>query len=289
MEATLADLAGRFLGPRRKRQAPPAEAAASAGPALTELPSVPPPAAAPPPAAPGSVDPLRALGDSLREEIDLASEAEGEEEAVTGAGPEGGGDLDDTGVSWLDEVSASAPGETGLEDEDAFFDLGAELEQELSAEDALAGDELLIDGDQSLEEIVEGFKRGVAENLSSEDYDTHFNLGIAYREMGLLDEAIGEFQLAAKDPGYLVTCASMLGLCFLEKGLPELAVKWYRRGLEAPGIAEEEQLGLLYDLGNAQATAGDSESAYHTFVDLYGVNTNYRDVVARLAELEPRR
>ncbi len=290
VEATLADLAGRFLGPRRKRQAPPAEAAASAGPALTELPSVPPPAAAPPPpAAPGSVDPLRALGDSLREEIDLASEAEGEEEAVTGAGPEGGGDLDDTGVSWLDEVSASAPGETGLEDEDAFFDLGAELEQELSAEDALAGDELLIDGDQSLEEIVEGFKRGVAENLSSEDYDTHFNLGIAYREMGLLDEAIGEFQLAAKDPGYLVTCASMLGLCFLEKGLPELAVKWYRRGLEAPGIAEEEQLGLLYDLGNAQATAGDSESAYHTFVDLYGVNTNYRDVVARLAELEPRR
>ncbi len=296
VEATLADLAGRFLGPKRKKRTPPAQPPPEPPPPPAELPAAPPPPAAEPPAAPpaeppppaaGAVDPLRALGDSLREEIDLAGE--GEEEAAVAAGGEGAGDLDDTGVSWLDEVPAATSADQAMEDEDAFFDLGAELEQELSAEDALAEDELLIGGaDQSLEEIVEGFKRGVAENLSPEDHDTHFDLGIAYREMGLLDEAIGEFQLAAKDPGFLVTCASMLGLCFLEKGLPELAVKWYRRGLEAPGISEEEQLGLLYDLGNAQAAAGDSASAYHTFVDLYGVNTNYRDVVARLAELEPR-
>ncbi len=298
VEATLADLAGRFLGPRRKRRVaapePPAEAAPPpleapfeppAEPPATAPAEPPPPVAAAPPAAPpAAIDPLRALGDSLREEIDLAG---GEDEGA--AGGESASDLEDTGVSWLDEVSAAA-GEAAIEDEDAFFDLGAELEQELSAEDQLVEDELLIGGaDQSLEEIVEGFKRGVAENLSPEDHDTHFNLGIAYREMGLLDEAIGEFQLAAKDPGYLVSCASMLGLCFLEKGLPELAVKWYHRGLEAPGIAEDEQVGLLYDLGNAQAAAGDAASAYHTFVDLYGVNTNYRDVVARLAELEPRR
>ena len=79
---------------------------------------------------------------------------------------------------------------------------------------------------------VEGFKKGVAEHLSPTDYDTHFNLGIAYREMGLLDEAIGEFQIAAKEPSHLVLCCSMLGLCFLDKGLPELAIRWYRRGLD---------------------------------------------------------
>ncbi len=139
--------------------------------------------------------------------------------------------------------------------------------------------------EQSLEEIVEGFKKGVSEHLSPTDYDTHFNLGIAYREMGLLDEAIGEFQVAAKDAGHLVLCCSMLGLCFLDKGLPELAVKWYKRGLESPALSEEDNLGLLYDLGCAYLVVDDTASAYKAFVDLYGINNTYRDVVARIEEL----
>ncbi|HYH45501.1 MAG TPA: tetratricopeptide repeat protein, partial [Thermoanaerobaculia bacterium] len=201
--------------------------------------------------------------------------------------------LDDTGMSWLDEVEAgrrrpaSKGGESALfSDEDDFFDLAGELEQELSQEAGLEGGELLAQPiEQSLEQIVEGFKKGVAENLSPTDYDTHFNLGIAYREMGLIDEAIGEFQLAAKSPALLVSCCSMLGLCFLEKGLPELAVKWYRRGLEAPLVSEDDSLGLLYDLGNVYETMGDRATAYKTFVELYGINTNYRDVVARIEDL----
>ena len=103
--------------------------------------------------------------------------------------------------------------------------------------------------------------------------------------MGLLDEAIGEFQLASKDPERLVDCCSMLGICFLDKNLPELAVKWYRRGLEVPHLEEEKQLGLLYDMGDALAIAGDRDAAYKTFVEIYGVNSNYRDVVPRLQEL----
>jgi len=307
----LAGLAGRLSKRRRAHEptaptpssepvepaAPPP--AASETPAAAEAPPVsepPAPAAAPPPSATSppaaGVDPLRALGESLREEIDLGADEEAPavgEEAVA-ASAAGAESLDDTGMSWLDEVPEPAQEADLFAGEDDFFDLGAELEQELTAEESLEpqDDLLLTNSEQSLEDIVEGFKRGVAENLSTEDYDTHFNLGIAYREMGLLDEAIGEFQLASKHTDYLVSCASMLGLCFLEKGLPELAVKWYSRGLEAQEISEEDQLGLLYDLGNAQAAAGDSETAYHTFVDLYGINTNYRDVVARLAELEPR-
>jgi len=139
--------------------------------------------------------------------------------------------------------------------------------------------------EQSLEEIVEGFKKGVAENLSPEDYDTHYNLGIAYREMGLLDEAIGEFQLASKDPQHLVDCCSMLGVSFLEKGLPELAVKWYQRGLTAVDLKEEVMLSLLYDMGNVYMQMGDEAAARKTFVELYGINSNYRDVVAKLEEI----
>ena len=126
----------------------------------------------------------------------------------------------------------------------------------------------------------------MAENLSPEDYDTHFNLGIAYREMGLLDEAIGEFQLAAKDDRYVVDSSSLLGICFLEKGLPELAVRSYRKGLESPSISADATLGLLYDMGNAYMSLGDSEAAYKTFVEVYGLNSHYRDVSTKLQELK---
>jgi tetratricopeptide (TPR) repeat protein len=198
--------------------------------------------------------------------------------------------LDDTGMSWLDEADSgkddnAARAASLFEEEEDFFDLAGELEQELSQEEAFQASDVVVQQEQSLEEIVEGFKKGVAEHLSPTDYDTHYNLGIAYREMGLLDEAIGEFQLSAKDPRYLVSCCSMLGLCFLDKGLPELAIKWYRRGLEAEEISEEDTLGLLYDMGCAHLAMGDDAGAYKTFVDVYGINTNYRDVVARIEEL----
>lgn len=77
----------------------------------------------------------------------------------------------------------------------------------------------------------------------------------------------------------------MLGLSFLEKGLPELAVKWYRQGLAAPDLTEEESLGLLYDMGNTYLAIDDREAARKTFVEVYGINSNYRDVVAKLEEL----
>ena len=195
-------------------------------------------------------------------------------------------DLDDTGTSWLDEVSARREAEGAedaelFEEEEGFFDLGAELEEELSVSDAVGTEQ---PSEQSLEEIVEGFKQGVAEQLSPEAYDTHFDLGIAYREMGLLDEAIGEFQVAAKAPHYLVQCCSMLGICFLEKGLPELAVKWYQRGLDAPGLSEADNLALLYDLGEVYRSTGDDETAHKAFVEVYGINSNFRDIATKVSQ-----
>ncbi len=167
-------------------------------------------------------------------------------------------------------------------DEDDFFDLAAELESELTEEEEPLA---LSEEEQSLEEIFKEFKKGVEQQLDSEDYDTHYNLGIAYKEMGLIDEAIGEFQLASKDPKRAVECASMLGLCFLEKGMPQLAIKWYRKGLEMPEISEDEHVGLLYDLGSAYMELGDTKNAQKAFMEVYGMNTNYRDVVNRIKQL----
>jgi tetratricopeptide (TPR) repeat protein len=270
----------------------------------TAAPAPPAPAPVAPP-RPGLFNPLE-IGEMIeREEMDWDEPGPAAppifQPPAPPSGPSAVGGLhpglDDTGgMSWLDEADRDRPAKESRSDrlfdeEDDFFDLAAELEQELSQEDVFqaAGESLLVQqAEQSLEEIVEGFKKGVAEHLSPTDYDTHFNLGIAYREMGLLDEAIGEFQIAAKDPSHLVLCCSMLGLCFLDKGLPELAVRWYRRGLDVPGVNEEDTLGLLYDLGCAYLAVGDKESAYKAFVDLYGIDTNYRDVVARIEELGPR-
>lgn len=169
-------------------------------------------------------------------------------------------------------------------DEDDFFDLAAELEEELGGD--LDEDLTVEDEEQSLEDVFREFKKGVEEQLDSEDYDTHYNLGIAYKEMGLTDEAIGEFQIASKDPQRAVECCSMLGLCFLEKGMPQLAIKWYTKGIELPETTEDEHLGLMYELGNAYQQIGDTAQAHKAFIEIYGVNSNYRDVAERIRELQ---
>jgi pilus assembly protein FimV len=182
------------------------------------------------------------------------------------------------------ELSAALVQEENLfADEDNFFDLAAELESELADEEEAIS---LSEEEQSLEEIFREFKKGVEQQLDSEDYDTHYNLGIAYKEMGLIDEAIGEFQLASKDPKRAVECASMLGLCFLEKGMPQLAIKWYRKGIEMPEVTEDEHVGLLYDLASAYQEVGDTDNAQKAFMEVYGMNSNYRDIVSRIKQLE---
>ncbi len=125
-----------------------------------------------------------------------------------------------------------------------------------------------------------------------EDLETHYNLGIAYREMGLLDEAIGEFQRVAKaiQKGkpfpYAMNCATLMALSFLDKGEPKIAAFWYQKALETPGVDQETELALRYDLGIALETAGESKSALDSFQRVYAMNIDYRDVADRIAALQ---
>jgi tetratricopeptide (TPR) repeat protein len=213
--------------------------------------------------------------------------------------PELGSLIEEKMQRAAEETAESAPSgphavaeENLFADERHFFNLAEELERELSEETAAppAAPELSGTQDEtSLQEIFREFRKGVEQQLSAEDYETHYNLGIAYKEMGLLDEAIGEFQLASKAPALTVECCSLLGLCFLEKGMPQLAIKWYGKGLAAPGIRESETAGLLYDLARVYQDTGDTNLAYTTFLEVYGMNTNYRDVVERVRDLEEAR
>jgi tetratricopeptide (TPR) repeat protein len=186
------------------------------------------------------------------------------------------------------EVEVEAPPEPTPLDAGGI-DLGAELDGLFGAHSAVEEPPPAAPstdlGDAGLAEIFKEFKKGVDKQLGKEDYDTRYNLGIAYKEMGLIDEAIAEFQLAARDEARLLECASMLGICFLEKGMPKLAVKWFEKALKAQGRTEEEYQGLRYDLATAYEAAGEIEKALSLFTDLYGQDANFRDVAAKVREL----
>jgi tetratricopeptide (TPR) repeat protein len=142
-----------------------------------------------------------------------------------------------------------------------------------------------------LHEVFEEFRNELGESTpEDEDLETHYNLGIAYREMGLIEEAISEFQKVAKaNKGqafrYAMQCCTLLGLAFMEKGQPSIAAMWYERALETPGLDQESILALRYDLGVAQELAGDMTAARKSFSQVYGMNIDYRDVAERLAAL----
>lgn len=147
-----------------------------------------------------------------------------------------------------------------------------------------------------LREVFEEFRAELGElGAEEEDLETHYNLGIAYREMGLLEEAIGEFQKVAKanDKGrafrYAMQCCTLLGLAFMEKGQPAIAAIWYERALQTLGLDQESILALRYDLGVAQELAGDNEAALKSFSQVYAMNIDYRDIAERIASLGKRR
>jgi tetratricopeptide (TPR) repeat protein len=143
-----------------------------------------------------------------------------------------------------------------------------------------------------LGDLFEEFRAELGESgTGDEDIETHYNLGIAYREMGLLEEAISEFQKVAStaEKGaafrYAMQCSTLLGLAFMEKGQPAIAAIWYDRALKTPGLDQESILALRYDLGVAQELAGDLKAAYNSFSQVYATNIDYRDVSERIAQL----
>ncbi|HYJ47494.1 MAG TPA: tetratricopeptide repeat protein, partial [Pyrinomonadaceae bacterium] len=152
--------------------------------------------------------------------------------------------------------------------------------------------------DPGLAAIFDEFRTAAEEEEPASadgDYETHYNLGIAYKEMELLDEAVEEFQVAASmtspqdgTPRYL-QCCNMLGHCFMDKGMPRLAVMWFKKGLGSPGHTEDEYQALRYDLGTAYEQMGDLNNAIEVFTEVYGINISYRGVAEKLRELQEQK
>ena len=127
---------------------------------------------------------------------------------------------------------------------------------------------------------------------AEEDPETHYNLGVAFREMGLLDEAIGELQKVCQaiDHGnsfaQVMQTYTWLAQCFLDKGVPEAAIRWYEKALSMPSLDQETRTALHYELASSYETAQDKNRALHHFMEVYGSNIDYRDVGERIKALK---
>jgi tetratricopeptide (TPR) repeat protein len=121
--------------------------------------------------------------------------------------------------------------------------------------------------------------------MGRDDYEARYSLGVAYREMGLLDEAIAELSLAAADESRLADCASQLAACFVEQDMPRRAVTWLEKGLGAPGLAASRRRGLEYDLAAAYEACGEASRALELYSALQTEDAGFRDVEDKVRRL----
>lgn len=164
-----------------------------------------------------------------------------------------------------------------------FVNLGAELERELAAEETVAPS-----GAPVADDLLREFQKGAREPLDEKDFETHYNLGIAYKEMELYDEAIQEFRLAGRDPGRTLACADLLGNSFVAKGDVAAAIREFRKGLEVRGHPKKAYHRLRYDLGLAYETQGELQRALEAFEVLQAEEAPFRDLPARVKDLRDR-
>src|SRR6266702_3190415 len=174
-------------------------------------------------------------------------------------------------------------------DEGDFVDLGAMiLDEELPQRDTrmkVADEEPTGDEERDFQEMLARFKQGIDENIDEADFQSHYDLGIAFKEMGLLDEAIAELQKALRAPEGKLKSSEALGLCFIEKGAHVVAESILRRALELPASGEQERLAILYWLGRALEAQGKKTEARELYGRAFAVDIRFMDVGERAKAL----
>jgi len=246
--------------PAAKPAPPPAKAAPPPPPPVTK--PAPPPAKAAPPPPPPPPPPAAATGEDVLGDLVMdLEESLGEDFAI------GGGKAAPPPAKPAPKPAAAPPPVAAA----------ASTEETTSV----------------LSDMFAEFKEEVEDtSAQAEDPDTHYNLGVAFKEMGLLDEAIGELQKVCQaiERGYpfgqVMQAYTWLAHCFAEKGVPQAAVKWYEKALQVPNLDEDSRLAVFYELASVHEAAGNRKAALDNFMEVYGSNIDYRDVAERIKALK---
>jgi len=182
------------------------------------------------------------------------------------APPPQGGDFVDLGAMLLDGASEGKVKDTRMRIQD----------------EEPTGDE-----ERDFADMLKQFKRGLDENLEDEDFQSHYDLGIAFKEMGLLDEAIAEFQKALRSPDARLRTSEALGSSFFDKGQFAVAEAILRRAVDGLGGQDDEKIGLLYWLGRALEAEGRTQDAQPYYRRALAVDIHFMDLADRLRALSP--
>jgi tetratricopeptide (TPR) repeat protein len=185
---------------------------------------------------------------------------------------------------------APAEAAAGVASSEDYVDLGSlifgdEEEEEKTTRFKVAYDDPTGDEQADFHKMLSQFKAKVAENLGADDVRAHHDLGTAYKEMGLVDEAIEEFQAALRAKREHLPSYELLGQCFLQKDQPDAAVKTLTRALSLPFEVEDDLIGIYYYIGRAFEQTGDKPSAVEYYDRVFSLDINFMDVTERLRSL----
>ncbi len=183
------------------------------------------------------------------------------------------------------------PVEVAGEPAEGFVDLGelilGEEQDRVTDSRMKTRDSLVKSGDEQADvgEVLSQFKRGIEENIAEDDSEAHYDLGVAFKEMGLVDEAIAEFQKALRGSDARLKAAEALGNCFYEKGQLSVAETVLRRAVESDEAGDDTKIGMLYLIGRCEEEQGNLESALSHYQRVFAIDIQFEDVGDRVAKL----
>lgn len=188
-------------------------------------------------------------------------------------------------VKWM--LARVEARENGLPEPPAPWE--AALEESLAEEIGDLGDLLddVLPSEQdlqvSVDEVLSQFKKGVAETVDEDDAETHYNLGIAYREMGLAKDAISEFDLSARAPSKAADSLHLIGLCHFDLGDHQAALESFTRALLSDHATEQQRAVNEYQRGVTLMEMGNAAEAVTAFESAKEHGAEQRDLDERLA------
>ncbi len=175
------------------------------------------------------------------------------------------------------------------EEEGDYYDLKDIIDKELEVlrgtySQQLKGDTTVVE--KELADILSEFKRDMEAKIEKEDYESHFNLGIAYLEQGLIDEAIQEFQLASQDEERVVDSYSAISACFRKRREFRQAIDWLDKALKHSEKESDQSFRLKYEIASVYEEMKELKKALKRYNEIKEWDPEYLDVADKIKKLE---
>jgi tetratricopeptide (TPR) repeat protein len=142
------------------------------------------------------------------------------------------------------------------------------------------------DMDEDVLGIFDEFKKGLAQEIADEDASTHYDLGIAYKEMGVVDDAIKEFQVSSRDPKFFSQSTTMIGICQMSVGRYDQAIEAFSAAIMKADPSNDTWWSLKYDLATAYEISGKKTEAFEIYRDVYNWDVTFREVEKKYKALK---